>query len=209
MRHPIPILLTALVACTLAVPSADAGSIWARGNRRDRDIQADDVARDVGDSITIVIREVSSVETDTSRGMSKSSSSSAKSAGQIDLGDFFGGSQITMPEFDLSAKATNAFDGDADFDSSRTMTDQMTVTVQDVLPNGNLVVLGKRTREFGGDKQVITVSGIVRVSDVAFDNTVQSDRVAEFHIVYKNTGQQKNFINPGWLARFFNFINPW
>jgi flagellar L-ring protein precursor FlgH len=113
-----------------------------------------------------------------------------------------------FPKLDFTASGNNKFDGKANYDTDRSVIDQITVTVEDVLPNGNLIVLGKREREVAGDKQVITVSGILRPSDIKFTNTIGSSQVADFHIVYTNKGQENLFTNPGWLARILNFLNP-
>jgi flagellar L-ring protein precursor FlgH len=78
----------------------------------------------------------------------------------------------------------------------------------DVLPNGNLVVMGTRRRNIAGDTQTIEASGIVRPSDIAYDNTVQSERVADFNIVTKNGGVSAPYTKPGWLGRVFDVIWP-
>ena len=82
------------------------------------------------------------------------------------------------------------------------------MTVEDVLPNGNLVVIGMRERVVDGDGQTVQTSGIVRPSDIAFDNTVSSKKVADFKMVYKSRGQDSLFTRPGWLARILNALNP-
>ena len=202
------VLATALLA---DAPSARAGSIWAKGQKRTRQLYADDTARNVGDSITIVIAEQSKIENETTRKLDKSSSKSGKGSGTVDLGNMVNwlkGRVWELPNVDISATASNKFDGKAEFDSDRKVTDKMTVTVEDVLPNGNLVVLGKRERTVSGDKQTIEASGIIRPSDIAFDNTIASDKVAEFKMVYKSNGQENHFTKPGWLARILNWMNP-
>ncbi len=79
----------------------------------------------------------------------------------------------------------------------------------DVLPNGNLVVAGTRDRRIAGDTQTIEVSGIVRPSDIAFDNTIRSEQVANFRILTKNGGVSAPYTQPGWLGRIFDVLWPW
>jgi len=202
----------AILAAALAVPCvAEAGSIWAKARRRTRKIYSDDTARNVGDNLTIVIEEETKIENETTRKMDKSSSRSGKGSGTVDLGNMVNwlkGRIWNLPNVDLNATASNKFDGKAEFDSDRKVTDKITVTVEDVLPNGNLVVLGKRERRIAGDSQIIQASGIVRPSDITFDNSVSSKKVAEFKIVYKGAGQENHFTKPGWLARILNWLNP-
>jgi flagellar L-ring protein precursor FlgH len=82
------------------------------------------------------------------------------------------------------------------------------VVVEDVHPNGNLVVLGTRTREINGDTQIIQVSGIVRPRDIRFDNTVRSEQVGNFQMVSVTDGVTKDFTKPGWLGKFLDAIWP-
>ena len=76
------------------------------------------------------------------------------------------------------------------------------------MPNGNLVVMGSRNRNIGGDIQIIEVSGIVRPNDIAFNNTVRSEQVANFNIVSRNKGVSAPFNRPGWLGRIFDILWP-
>jgi flagellar L-ring protein precursor FlgH len=203
-------LLCLLVVLSLSAPAL-ADSIWAKGNRSTRATVRDDVARDVGDVLTIVISERSVIDQTTSRSGEKKTSRSAKSSGTLDLANLTGavGDHIfDFPRIDASAESSTKFEGDADYGTNRTMVDQITVIVQDVQPNGNLVVIGTRTREVAGDKQVIQVSGVVRPSDIGFNNVVASERVADFHIVHKTSGFENRYTKPGWLTNFLDVINP-
>jgi len=201
----------ALLAALVAAGPIRAGSIWDRAGRRARMMYTDDTARDVGDNLTVVINERSVIENESSRSMNKKSSRDAKMDGTLDLANVVGtvGHHIfDFPKLGFSSSAETKFDGAADYDSDRSLTDKITVTVEDVLPNGNLVVLGTRQRATAGDVQVVQVSGIVRPSDIAFDNTVNSERVAEFRVTYKQLGRENRFTKPGWVARILNFLNP-
>jgi flagellar L-ring protein precursor FlgH len=108
----------------------------------------------------------------------------------------------------MSATSDNELKGKADYKDERSFTDSITVVVIDILPNGNLVVMGTRDRDIAGDIQTIEVSGIVRPSDVAFGNIVNSNRVANFRIVTKNGGIAAPFNRPGFLGRILDIIWP-
>jgi len=202
-----------LMQLGLWAPPAPAGSIWAKSAARHQSLYTDDKAKDLGDSITIVIEEQSKIENETNREMDKSSSRDASLSGNYDLvnaldkltGKLF---SLRSPDLDFEASAKNNFQGGADYDSDRSVTDQITAIVEDVLPNGNLLVLGQRERNVDGDVQIIQVSGVVRPSDIAFDNTVNSKKVADFRIVYKAKGQENRFTKPGWLGRILNLLDP-
>lgn len=206
--------LSRLALCTtLLVVSviAQAGSIWGK-TARARAIHADDTARRRGDSITVVITERSTIANDTSRKLEKKDERTASMSGTFDPADMFGktlGKNLfTLPVLDYTSNGETTFDGKSNYGSDNSLTDEVTVTVQDVLPNGNLVVAGDRVREVEGDRQKIKVSGIVRPSDVSFDNTVSSTKVANFKIAYSGKGSAKQYTRPGWLARLMDLFNP-
>jgi flagellar L-ring protein precursor FlgH len=195
----------------LAVVPAMGGSIYARGRARTQSLFTDDVARNVGDVLTITIEEESKIQNESSRKMDKSDTRSTQVQQPFDL--VRGLNQVTGKLFDLDkldfkAQSRSEFEGSADYGSDRSMEDRITVTVHDVLPNGNLVVVGERGRKAAGDMQIIEVSGIVRPSDVGLDNSVSSKQVAEFQIVYRSQGQENQFTKPGWLGRILNYLNP-
>lgn len=211
MSTPTRFLLVAAVVAA-AASAVSAGSIWSRGSRRMRLITIDDTACQVGDVITIVVRERSVIENDSSRKMDKTTSRKGVTSGTLDLANLIQqsvGQQIfDFPKLNMDFNSETKFAGGTDFESDRSVQDKITVTIEDVLPNGNLVVFGKRQREVEGDTQVVQLSGIIRPSDIAFDNTVDSDRVAHFRLVYKGRGQEVKFTRPGWLGRLLNWLNP-
>lgn len=202
----------ALATGLLLASTAPGGSIWDKANTRARALYVDDTARRVGDNLTIEINERGVIKNETTRGMDKKSLRNAKITGKQDIintadaatGRLF---SLTNP-LDLTINAETKFDGNANFDSDRSVTDQITVTVADVLPNGNLVVTGTRQRSVEGDTQIVQVSGIVRISDISSFNTIPSEKVADFRVVYKHTGMENRFTKPGWLDRLLNVTNP-
>ena len=198
MKRSLPLLVAFLL---LASPCAFPGSIYAKRGHAPISLYADDTAHRIGDLITVVIKESAKIQNDEKREMDKDSS---KKAG---WGGSFGGQSFTP--FALESSGTNAFDGNATFDSDRSVTDRITAIVLDVLPNGNLIIAGRRRRDTQGDTQYIRVSGIVRPSDISFANTVYSEQVADFQMIYEDAGQGQHFSNPGFGDRALNFIWPW
>ena len=203
--------VAALMLATLAVSQVQAGSIYSRGRARTQSLFTDDVARSVGDVLTIVIEEESKIENESSRNMSKSDTRAAKVENPTDLVRGINqatGKLFELDKLDFKASSSSEFEGTADYDSDRSMEDRITVTVNDVMPNGNLLVVGERRRKVAGDTQIIEVSGIVRPSDIELDNSVSSKQVGEFNIVYRSQGQENQFTKPGWFGKVLNYLNP-
>jgi flagellar L-ring protein precursor FlgH len=103
--------------------------------------------------------------------------------------------------FDLSSE--NEFQGDGKSEQSNLLQGDITVTVVEVLPNGNLVVRGEKRIGINQGNEYIRLSGIVRPIDIDADNTVASNRLADPTIVYVGDGAVADANAMGWLARFF------
>ena len=80
----------------------------------------------------------------------------------------------------------------------------MTVTVAEVLSNGNLVVRGEKKVTINQGDEYIQFSGIVRPVDIEPDNTVLSTLVADAKVSYTGTGTINSANSSGWLANLFN-----
>ncbi|RKY27991.1 MAG: hypothetical protein DRP83_01490 [Planctomycetota bacterium] len=207
----ISVTLTLLMVTSFA----NCGSIWAQGrvsNIRSSMFE-DDKARNIGDVLTVKIDEGSDISTKKDRKLDKTSENSGEGGGSFDLGDMLPGigrlkKTFRMPNYKFDNKSGSKFDGKGEYSTKNSYVDQITVVVEDVMPNGNLLVLGKRTREVAGQKTTIQASGIVRPSDIDADNIIASTRVANFHIVYVDRGMENNFLRPGWLTRIWNLLNP-
>jgi len=201
MNNKILLLITLITSVLLSTACSQAGSIWAKRNKNMRAIYADDVARQICDVITITITENSKVDNKAKRDMKKETDRSNIFNG--DLGDF-----VDLGEFGMSAESNNELKSKADYKDERKFVDNITVVVVDILPNRNLVVLGTRNRDISGDTQTIEVSGIVRPSDVSFDNKVKSEQVADFRIVSRNGGISAPYTKPGWLGSILDIVWP-
>lgn len=153
----------------------------------------------VGDIITITLSERT-----VSR---KSSGVSVKKDNQTNFnaGPLLG----SIPSLKGNTLETNLahkrnFSGDAGADQSNSLQGNITVTVAEVLPNGNLVVRGEKWMTLNRGDEFIRISGIVRPDDVAPDNTVISTRLANAKISYGGKGTLADSQSMGWLAKFFN-----
>jgi flagellar L-ring protein FlgH len=205
-------MLILTISVFLLANCSQAGSIWAKRDKNMKEIYADDVARQIGDILTIKISEDSKVDNKAKRDMKKETDRSTVFAGGPDFSnqgtlDRLLPEQL-LPGFNTTATSSNELKSKADFKDQRTFEDQITVVVIDILPNHNLIVMGSRSRNIAGDIQVVEVSGIVRPSDIAFDNTVKSEKVADFRVVTKNSGVSASYTKPGWLGKIFDIIWP-
>jgi flagellar L-ring protein precursor FlgH len=98
----------------------------------------------------------------------------------------------------------HAFAGNGESSQSNQLSGQITVTVAERIPNGNLVVRGEKWLTINQGQELVRISGIVRPQDIGQDNTVASTRVANANIAYTGRGTLADANTQGWLARFFN-----
>lgn len=196
--------LAAAAVCLWGLP-LQAGSIWAKRTADQKPLYADDKANQVGDVLTIVISEIHKVDNKVKRDLSRSSDRTFE-VGNDDLS--VGHLIPSISKVKVDVDSSKSLSGKSDYKDERKIEDRITVVVVDVHPNGNLVVMGTRTRELNGDMQTIQVSGIVRPRDIGFDNTIRSEQVGNFQMISVNEGVTKDFTKPGWLGKFLDKIWP-
>jgi flagellar L-ring protein precursor FlgH len=174
------------------------GAIYQAGQQME--LFADLKARRVGDVLTIRLRE--------STNASKSAATkTAKTTAVNNTGPTIFGKTITaagVPILTTTMNGADSFDGSGSSTQGNSLAGSLTVTVMEVQPNGNLVIQGEKTLKLNQGDESVRVSGVVRRADIATDNTVTSDKIADAHISYSGRGVIDSANRVGWLARFFN-----
>ena len=203
-------LLLAVCIVSCFAGNVFAGSIWAKRSKEAKSFYADDTARKVGDVITIVISETTAVDSKVSRDLEKKTAREHNWNGQIGLKTPNNPILPRIPGFtvDNGTGSSNTLNGKADYKDQRTIEDRITAIVEDVQPNGNLVLIGHLKRNVAGDIQAIRVGGVVRPSDITFNNTIQSSQIAEFYVVFDNDGVSETYNKVGWFGKILDFIWP-
>ncbi len=174
------------------------GAIYQAG--QNLELFADLKARRVGDVLTIRLTE--------STAASKSAATkTAKTTAVNNTGPTLFGKTPTaggIPLFTTSMNGASSFDGEGSSTQGNSLAGSITVTVLEVQANGNLVVQGEKTVKLNQGDEFVRLSGVVRRADIATDNTVTSDKIADAHISYSGKGVIDSSQRMGWLARFFN-----
>ncbi len=202
-------MLLAVPGVIVCLPAARADSLWDRRNPYYADMMWDKTARRVGDVLTITLNETTNFQGQETRTLKKNTVNQATAAMS---GNFAEGKTLSHNFSGNLSSAWNSdrqLNGTSNLQSNRNLVDNMAVQVVEVMPNGNLVVEGFRTRVVLGEQRTIRVSGIVRPDNVGPNNLVQSQYVANFTMEYFGKGIETSYINHGWLGRIMNKVWPY
>jgi flagellar L-ring protein precursor FlgH len=101
---------------------------------------------------------------------------------------------------------STGFNGSGSTARTGALTGVLTARVEEVLPNGDLVIQGVREIEINGDRQILVVTGVVRPYDINTNNVVPSTAVGQMRIRYFGKGLMKDNLSPSWLVRILNKI---
>jgi flagellar L-ring protein precursor FlgH len=106
----------------------------------------------------------------------------------------------------LNSSQSREFSGDASADQSNSLEGNISVTITEILSNGNFIVKGEKWLTLNRGDEYIRISGMVRKEDVTLGNTISSTKLANARISYSGTGDLANSQKMGWLGKFFNSI---
>jgi flagellar L-ring protein precursor FlgH len=181
----------------LRPPEQRNGAIYQSGY--DIRLFEDIKTRRVGDVLTVTLNEATQAKKLADMNASKDTNVS------VTTPTLFGIAAQALLGHDLktSLAATSAFSGGGKADQSNSLTGDISVTVVEVLPNGNLRVRGEKRVSLNDGDEYVRLSGIVRPIDITTGNTVSSTKIADATIMYKGDGAMADSSKIGWLARFF------
>ena len=168
-----------------------SGSLWKDNVTNEAGMFADRKARRRGDILTIVVSESVNITNSITQQTSKSNALSnpvldsyllnlpknlhiAKQAAPAAGSTTAAGTSVSG-----ALSLSTSSNGNAQLNNQQSLETRATVTVTDVLPNGNMIVEGTRIVSFSGETKYAQLSGIVRRDDVTPENTVLSSNIAD------------------------------
>lgn len=160
----------------------------------------DTKAHRIGDIITVILQEKTNSSKTASTTTAKETDISLAAPTIFGKGVVHRGNEVLS----ASVSADRDFAGEGDSTQSNSLTGQISVTVVDVYPNGNLMIRGEKLLTLNQGSEHVRISGIVRAGDVTPTNTVFSTQVANARIVYGGQGVLADANTKGWLSRMFD-----
>ena len=156
----------------------------------------------VGDILTVVLSESTQASRNTSVITERESANTVLDSNTwtdvIAPDNGFWGKVI--PTMDLTTGEINS-EGVGTAAQANALTGVITAMVVEVMPNGNLVVEGRKQLSLTEGAEFIQIRGVVRSRDVQPDNTISSMRMAQAQISYRGTGNLAESTQPGWLSQ--------
>jgi flagellar L-ring protein precursor FlgH len=186
-----------------AVDAEPTGGIYqARPGVAYRPLFEDRRARQIGDTLIVSINENTTASKKSSTDATRDSSSSLTISPLAKLPSFgLGGASLT-------AAQASKFAGTGDAAATNAFTGTITVTVIEVLDNGNLVVSGEKQVAVNQGTEFVRVSGVVNPDTIVGANTVSSTQLADARLEYKANGFLDETQKMGWMQRFFLNASP-
>lgn len=193
--------------------SALGDSLWTKRVMANTNLFADNRARQIGDTVTVIISEKTDILGIEDNEMKAETSFSSK----IDASDLFVGrtrtdngqpSSLNQSLPNVTGSHDTDFGAEGEYESSRDIKFRLTAMVTEVLGNGNLLIEGKRGVSVNKESYTLRVSGIIRPIDIDENNIILSEKIANANISLLGKGFLTRNAKRGWGYRLFDVMWP-
>ena len=183
------------------------GTIWA-GETTGNSLFTDRRAKRVNDVVTIVVVENATggnnANTETSRDTTTTAGITSLLGFEQDLKNIL----RSGASLNVGGTSSNSLKGTGKTSRDGNLTATISAKVTNVLPNGNFLIEGRRQVTVNAEDQYLILTGIIRPDDIATDNTILSQYIADAKIVYAGKGVVDDKMRPGWLTRLVDWVWP-
>jgi flagellar L-ring protein precursor FlgH len=181
-----------------------ANSLWRPGSRT---FLRDQRAAQVGDLVTVLVTVADNAQLQNRTQRSRAGTDS------LGIPQVFGMQTRWLPRAAnpsslLDSSGAQTSDGDGTVKRGETINLRLAATVTQVLPNGNLVVAGRQEVRVSAELRELSVQGVIRPEDIASDNTIRHDRLAEARIAYGGRGTLSDLQQPRYGQHLLDAILP-
>jgi len=182
----------------------EVNALWRSGSRA---FFKDQRAAQVGDIVTILIAMNDAAN------MKNATTTARTSAETGSLASFFGMQtrlppSVSDPSKILNVGSTNSNGGNGQIQRNEAVTIRLAGVVTQVLPNGNLVVSARQEFRVNHELRELQVTGVIRPQDIASNNTVLHDRMAEARIAYGGRGELTEVQHTRWGQQLMDILLP-
>ncbi len=187
------------------------GSIFGQG---DNLLFSDRRAMQLNDLVTVIINQTAQASSTANKNLNESSNSNLNGPGIT-----FGGPSSSIGKLTgklnnvtafgiTSGENTSTYQGNGSQNRQETFTTTIAARIIKVMQNGNYFIEGSREVLINGEKQIIHLSGVVRPTDIARNNTIESQYIADAKIMYDTQGELKKSTEKGWGTKLIESVWP-
>lgn len=199
--RPSPQASPVLTSPGSLVPVAQLSNPASRGLFEERR------AARVGDTLTVILNETTRASKDGGTKASRQANNSADANLRVATSKSGAAGNANDIRVGVGSSGNTSFDSKGGASASNQFSGTITVTVLEVLSNGNLNVAGSKRLAVGAEEEVIRFAGIVYPQTVQ-GNTVLSSQVADARIEYRGAGVTDEVQRAGWFTRLFMRYSP-
>lgn len=186
-------------------PSAGAGSLWQPVS-----LFSDQRARSVGDVLTVLIRidDQARIDNTTERSRASSEEANVSSLFGLDkeINKVLPGDLSLEPGVDIGADSSTR--GDGSVRRNERIELKVAAMVKEVLPNGNLAIIGSQEIRVNYELRDLQIAGVIRPQDISRENTISYEKIAEARVVYGGRGQIYDVQQPRYGQQVLDVIMP-
>ena len=183
---------TAVLLALACMEPAQAQSLFDESAWRG--LTADNKAYRPGDVLTVQVFENSSATSSADTGTRRTNHVATELA--------HGSNRVAQANLAVSGD----FDGGGRTQRTNRLLATLTVTVQEVLPGGQLRVAGTQSVTVNEELQRVTLEGVVRPVDISDGNVVQSTRIAQARITYVGEGDLTERNRRAWWRKLLDAL---
>lgn len=189
------------------VATRNPNSLWRNGARA---FFRDQRASQVGDIVTLSVNVKDSAALDNKTTRKRDDSEDGDISALFGLESEFTKKlpQGITPTATVSLGTKHDTEGDGTIDRNEDITITLAAMITQVLPNGNLVVVGRQEIRVNYEMRELMVTGIVRPEDIEYNNTISHDKIAEMRVAYGGRGTLSDLQQPRYGTQIIDIIFP-
>lgn len=186
---------------------AMANSLWQADRKG---FFKDQRAGNIGDILTVVIDIDEAAEMSNETKKSRASSENDSIPGLLGFESYL---RDILPDAANPASLVNVrgatnHNGKGEIDREEKIESRIAAIVTEILPNGNLVITGRQEVRVNFEVRELFIAGIIRPEDIAPDNSIPHDKIAEARIAYGGKGQITDLQQARYGHQVFDILYP-
>ena len=108
----------------------------------------------------------------------------------------------------LSLSSNSLSKGDASINRTEKIQLKLAAVVTQMLPNGNMVILGQQETRVNYEVRELQIMGIIRPEDIDNTNTISYEKIAEARLSYGGRGHMTDVQQPRYGQQLIDILFP-